>query len=219
MHPYAIEAQTMQPHRVSGVLEQGGERELSARGVLEQCGRKYCRPGVDEGRDLLFGAFKQTTIRCHGKIATSGIADAAGRGCKQQKRIRCSRVEKIGEFPPAISITAIVIICSYVVAANRNNLGQATLIILSAVIFHNIVGMLLGFLAGSAAKYDFRRKKTLSIEIGMQNAGLGVILSLQHFSQKVAIPSAIFTIWCIVSASVLVNFWKYIERERKPNDE
>ena len=97
MYPCAIEAQTMQPHRVSGALEQGGERELSARSVLEQCVRKYCRPGVDEGRDLLFGAFEQTTIRCHGKIATSGIADAAGRGRPATGCPLPSRVEKIGE--------------------------------------------------------------------------------------------------------------------------
>ncbi|HQO04329.1 MAG TPA: bile acid:sodium symporter family protein, partial [Spirochaetota bacterium] len=50
------------------------------------------------------------------------------------------------------------------------------------------------------------------IEIGMQNAGLGVVLALQHFSPDVAVPAAIFTIWCIVSASVLVNFWQYLER-------
>jgi len=42
--------------------------------------------------------------------------------------------------------------------------------------------------------------------------GLGVVLALKHFSAQVAVPGAIFTIWCILSASLLVNFWRRIER-------
>jgi len=57
-------------------------------------------------------------------------------------------------------------------------------------------------------------KKTLSIEIGMQNAGLGVVLALKHFSAGTAVPAAIFTIWCIVSASLLAGFWKTMGRKK-----
>jgi BASS family bile acid:Na+ symporter len=126
-------------------------------------------------------------------------------------------IVKIGDIPPAISVTAIIIICAYVVAANNENIGKATAVIFLAVIAHNLVGMLLGFLAGGIAQFTFRRKKTLSIEIGMQNAGLGVILALQHFSKEVAIPAALFTIWCIISASLLVGFWKFLERPEPDN--
>lgn len=116
-------------------------------------------------------------------------------------------IEKIGEAPPTISVTAIVVITSYVVAANRSDLGLATLAVFAAVVFHNLAGMLLGYLAGSAVRYPLKWRKTLSIEIGMQNAGLGVVIALKHFSPAVALPGAIFAIWCIVSASLLVNFW------------
>ncbi len=126
-------------------------------------------------------------------------------------------IVKIGDIPPAISVTAIIIICAYVVAANNEDIGKATALVLLAVIAHNLMGMLLGFLAGGIAKFTFRRKKTLSIEIGMQNAGLGVILALQHFSKEVAIPAALFTIWCIISASLLVGFWKFLERKAPEN--
>ena len=112
-------------------------------------------------------------------------------------------VEKNADLPAAVSITAIIVITSYVVARNKGNLTIATSIIFIAVIIHNLLGMLLGFLAGAAAKFDFRRKKTLAIEIGMQNAGLGVVLALKHFSDRTAIPAAIFTIWCILSGNGL----------------
>lgn len=124
-------------------------------------------------------------------------------------------VAKISEIPPAISVTAIIVICSFVVAINKDNLGKATLVIFIAVIVHNLVGMFLGYSAGRVARLNLKRKKTLSIEIGMQNAGLGVVLALEHFSKEVAIPAAIFTIWCIISASMLINFWKFIEKDEK----
>ena len=123
-------------------------------------------------------------------------------------------IERFKNVPPALSVFAIIVICSFVVAINKENLGKATLIIFIAVIAVNLAGMILGYIAGKAARFNFKRKKTLSIEIGMQNAGLGVVLALKHFSSDVAIPAAIFTIWCIISASVLINFWKYIEGAR-----
>ncbi len=117
-----------------------------------------------------------------------------------------SLVERFHEVPATISVTAIVVITSIVVAKNWDNLGMGTLILSAAVVFHNLAGMFLGFVAGSVARFSLKRRKTLAIEIGMQNAGLGVVLALKHFSDTVAFPAAIFTIWCILSASLLVQF-------------
>jgi BASS family bile acid:Na+ symporter len=123
-------------------------------------------------------------------------------------------VHAIGEWPSTLSVLAIVVITSYVVAINKASLGYASFIVIFAVVFHNAMGMILGYLAGYPVKFSFTRRKTLSIEIGMQNAGLGVILALNHFSKEVAIPSAIFTIWCIFTASLMVYFWSVIEKNR-----
>ena len=41
----------------------------------------------------------------------------------------------------------------------------------------------------------------------MQNSGLGMTLSLIHF-EKVALPSAIFSLWHNISSVVLVYLWK-----------
>jgi BASS family bile acid:Na+ symporter len=123
-------------------------------------------------------------------------------------------VNAIGEWPSTLSVIAIVVITSFVVAANRENIGLASLMVVLAVVFHNASGMVLGFLAGYIARFNFIRRKTLSIEIGMQNAGLGVILALNHFNREVAVPSAIFTIWCIFTASLMVYFWSVIEQKQ-----
>jgi BASS family bile acid:Na+ symporter len=120
-------------------------------------------------------------------------------------------VSRLRELPPTLSVVAIVVITSYVIAVNRENLGLASLLVIAAVAFHNASGMAMGFFAGYLMKLDFLSRKTLCIEIGMQNAGLGVILALQFFGKEVAIPAAIFTVWCIITASLLVYFWNYIE--------
>jgi BASS family bile acid:Na+ symporter len=118
----------------------------------------------------------------------------------------------LGEWPSAMSVLAIVVITSYVIAVNKEKLGYATFVLFGAVAFHNAVGMIAGFFSGYLARLNYLRRKTLSIEIGMQNAGLGVVLALTHFNNDVAIPSAIFTIWCILTASSLVYFWNFIEK-------
>jgi BASS family bile acid:Na+ symporter len=121
------------------------------------------------------------------------------------------KVNKLGEIPSTLSVLAILVITSYVISANRESLGFATLGLLGVVAFHNATGMLLGFFAGYAGRLNFLRRKTLSIEIGMQNAGLGVVLALAHFDKEVAVPAAIFTIWCIFTASLLVYLWAFLE--------
>lgn len=126
------------------------------------------------------------------------------------RRVLGERLERIKDIPPAISVTAIWIITSYVLAANHKNLGAATLLVFLAVILINAAGMAGGFFAGRLARLPFKQKKTLAIEIGMQNAGLGVVLALEHFPQQpaVAVPAALFATWCIISASLMVSVWR-----------
>lgn len=114
-------------------------------------------------------------------------------------------VEKVEDVPPLISVLSIVVITSYVVAANVDNIKMATLMVLAAVFLINFLGMLFGYLAGYIPRFSFKRRKTLAIEIGMQNAGLGVVLALKHFDTSVAMPAAFYTIWCIISAGIFVR--------------
>ena len=49
--------------------------------------------------------------------------------------------------------------------------------------------------------FDAMHRLTLAIEIGMQNAGLGVALALKHFEPETALPGALFAVWCILTAA------------------
>jgi BASS family bile acid:Na+ symporter len=118
------------------------------------------------------------------------------------------KIEKVRQIFPAISVTFIIFICSVVVAANRQRLGLSTLYLLGPVIVLNVYGMLAGFGLGAACRFTLERRRTLSIEIGMQNAGLGTVLALKHFGEKSAIPAAMFVFVCILTASVMAEVWR-----------
>jgi BASS family bile acid:Na+ symporter len=118
------------------------------------------------------------------------------------------KTEKISAIFPAISVTFIIFICSLVIALNKNYLAQVTAAILAAGLLLNIFGMLAGYGVGSAFRMEVRRRRTLSIEIGMQNAGLGTVLALKHFGEKAAIPAAVFVFICIITASIMAEVWQ-----------
>ncbi|MHC4474081.1 MAG: bile acid:sodium symporter family protein [Planctomycetota bacterium] len=124
------------------------------------------------------------------------------------------QVDKILPIFPAISVTFIIFICSLVIALNKARLGQLTGMILVTVVVLNVYGMLAGYGVGSVFRMECKRRRTLSIEIGMQNAGLGTTLALAHFGEKAAIPAAIFVFVCIITASVLAELW-----QKKPGPE
>jgi len=118
------------------------------------------------------------------------------------------KIEKVLAVFPAISVTFIIFICSLVIALNKARLGQVTGLILAAVVTLNICGMLAGYAVGMAFRMELARKRTLAIEIGMQNAGLGTVLALAHFGQEAAIPTAAFVFICIITASVMAEHWR-----------
>ena len=117
-------------------------------------------------------------------------------------------IEKILPIFPAISATFIIFICSLVIALNQKRFAEITGVILAAAVILNIYGMTFGYGVGKIFRMEVRRRRTLSIEIGMQNAGLGTALALEHFGDKAAMPSAIFVFICIITASIMSEVWQ-----------
>jgi len=122
------------------------------------------------------------------------------------------KIERILPVFPAVSVTFIIFICSLVIALNKENFGKATLVVLAAVAVLNVYGMLGGYGVGSLFRMGRGRRRTLMIEIGMQNAGLGTTLALAHFGEEtgpiVAMPAAIFVFVCIITAAGMAAFWQ-----------
>ena len=118
------------------------------------------------------------------------------------------KIERAAKVFPAISVTFIIFICSLVIAVNRDYLAKVTVGILAVAVVLNVYGMVSGYGVGSLFRMNTARRRTLSIEIGMQNAGLGTVLALSHFGARSAIPTAIFVFVCIITASVMAEVWQ-----------
>lgn len=123
------------------------------------------------------------------------------------RRYAGDRVEGISKLFPAISTAFIAFICAVVIALNKSYILKIDQWIFLAVILLNAGGLTLGYLTGKFFSFDLLKRRALSIEIGMQNAGLGSVLALKHFDEKTALPAVIFVFICIFTASILVPFW------------
>ena len=123
------------------------------------------------------------------------------------KHYRNKQIEKLHDFFPALSTICIAIICGAIVALNKDKIANMTLLIFVAIFLHNMLGYLGGYGAGKLYKFSQKRTRTLSIEVGMQNAGLGAVLAVKHFSPETAIIPALFATWCVITASLIARYW------------
>jgi len=126
----------------------------------------------------------------------------AGLALRQLLQHQANHALKLAEqLAPAVASLAIVLICSYAVAANQARLASVGGTLIAVVIIVNALGYLLGWQAARLFGFDGRHQLTLAIEIGMQNAGLGVVLALKHFQPESALPGALFAVWCILTSA------------------
>jgi bile acid:Na+ symporter, BASS family len=108
---------------------------------------------------------------------------------------------------PLVSVIAIVLIVSAVVAGSQSQIAESGLLIFAVVILHNVLGFILGFFFARLCGMDLAKQKAVSMEVGMQNSGLGVAIATAHFSPLAAVPSAIFSVWHNISGSLLANIF------------
>jgi BASS family bile acid:Na+ symporter len=108
---------------------------------------------------------------------------------------------------PAVSVAAIVTIIAIVVALNRDQMAGAAPVVAVAVMIHNLSGLFAGYGIAKLFRLSEPECRTIGIEVGMQNSGLGVALALKYFSPAAALPSAIFSIWHNLSGAAVASFW------------
>lgn len=106
-----------------------------------------------------------------------------------------------------LSMFSILIIIATVVCLNHDNIQDIGLIVVFSVILHNSIGLISGYTITALLGYDEKIRRTVAIEVGMQNSGLAVALALKHFSPLTALPGAIFSIWHNISGALLASYW------------
>lgn len=128
-------------------------------------------------------------------------------------RIMPTIVDKGIKIVPLISVTAIIIIVSAVVAGNVENIANAGLIVLLAVVLHNGAGLLIGYFIAKLMGLSESQRRAISLEVGMQNSGLGVALATAHFGPLAALPSALGAVWHNITGPIIATFWSKRTKE------
>ena len=117
------------------------------------------------------------------------------------------RLSVVKHLFPLVSVFAIVVIIAIIVALNKGNLATMGAAVALAVVMHNLFGLVTGYWIPRLLRQDERTCRTLAIEVGMQNSGLGVALAAKYFSAAAALPGALFSIWHNLSGSMLAGYW------------
>ena len=85
-------------------------------------------------------------------------------------------------FSPLLSVLFILLIVGFVLAAKKEIILEHWQTMLMAVLLLHLGGFFLGFLIPRLIRQKKSVCRTLSIEVGMQNSGLGMALASKHFS-------------------------------------
>jgi bile acid:Na+ symporter, BASS family len=108
---------------------------------------------------------------------------------------------------PIFSMGIIAWIVGVIVGLNHDHLHFAGVVVL-AVILHNALGLGIGYWGAGVTKGTNQQRRTVAIEVGMQNSGLAVALAIAHFGPMAAVPGAIFSIWHNVTGPLLASVWR-----------
>jgi bile acid:Na+ symporter, BASS family len=117
--------------------------------------------------------------------------------------------KKIIPVMPVIAVFMITLIVASIIGAGKEPIVTSGLTLFAAVFSLHAFGFILGYLLSRLFRSNDVVAKTISIEVGMQNSGLGVVLARQNFSSPlVAIPSAISSLFHSLIASMLAGIWR-----------
>lgn len=108
---------------------------------------------------------------------------------------------------------SLVIFAAFIVLAFAGNFDIFLLYIGKIFLWvfaHNLVALSAGFLTAKSFKLPLADVKTLTIETGIQNSGLGLVLIFTYFDGLggMAVITALWGIWHLISGITIARIWK-----------
>jgi bile acid:Na+ symporter, BASS family len=111
---------------------------------------------------------------------------------------------------PLVSVLTITLICASIIGGSADDFKRSGGELILAVFMLHTGGFFLGYVASRLLGCDELTSRTISVEVGMQNSGLGAALAKAHFVQmpQAALPCAISATFHSVIGSVLAGLWR-----------
>ena len=109
---------------------------------------------------------------------------------------------------PIVSMTGIALIIVVISAAGRDSLLRVGLLLIAATLVQNIAGYILGYWSAGWLGLAEKDRRTIALEVGMQNAGLasGIALAMGRLA-TVGLAPAVFGPMMNISGSALATWW------------
>jgi BASS family bile acid:Na+ symporter len=86
--------------------------------------------------------------------------------------------------------------------------SQLDLRLIVALLTVNLAGYAAGYGGGRMMGLPQTMRRALTLEIGMQNAGLGTTLAMGLFAdERIALPAALYTFGCMFTGTILARVW------------
>jgi BASS family bile acid:Na+ symporter len=129
------------------------------------------------------------------------------------------RVGWVDKAMPLVSMTGIAAIITVITAAGRDSLLAVGLLLIVVTLLQNIAGYTLGYWSARLLGLKEKDCRTISLEVGMQNAGLasGIALTMGRLT-TVGLAPAIFGPMMNISGSSLATWWhKRLPDSREPD--
>lgn len=109
---------------------------------------------------------------------------------------------------------SIIVFVAFVLIALSNNLDNFMNhigLVIGIVFLHNLLALSSGFFLARWSGLSFADQKTIAIETGIQNSGLGLFLIFSFFDGLggMAIIAAWWGIWHVISGLSLATYWSY----------
>jgi BASS family bile acid:Na+ symporter len=116
---------------------------------------------------------------------------------------------KIEKILKPLSMTVFIVLIFVAFSQNLDVFVSYIHHVLFLVIFHNIFAFILGFYTAKSFGLKQQDCKTISMETGIQNGGLGLLLIFGFFDGLggMALLAAFWGIWDVFSGMALATFW------------
>ena len=118
--------------------------------------------------------------------------------------------QRASAYSPLVSVLFILLIVGFVLAAKKELILENWEVLTASVLALHFGGFALGYAMAVLTGLARDERRTLSIEVGMQNSGLGMALASKHFATlpMVPAPCALSAVMHCLIGSYLAMRWR-----------
>ncbi len=131
--------------------------------------------------------------------------------------------KEVQKVMPGVAVLGLACVVGGVISSQGSKFFQSGIVIFVAVLLHNGFGYFLGYCAGKLTGMNTAKKRTISIEVGMQNAGLQQTLQQQqpslHQHQNQQLSVQFPCVWHSISGTLLAGMFAQYDKIKSGHKE